>query len=221
MRFLSRILTSLSENKFVRLYVEKSTFRLSLSLIFGLILNLVYVVFNAIYGIIYGSFWFITVSIYYAMLAAISYAVLQTGVGGEPLDSEKERRTCFVCGALLLLLDVPMTVIMIYTALGVRAIPINSFLLAELTLYSTFTVVRTAYLIVRSRKNDSCMERAGYTVRAVCALMSLFNLSILLAGRGNGSDQFNMFFAIAVSIAVLFFASTLIRCSKREIKGQE
>lgn len=214
MRYLSRITTSLKKlltrNKYIDRYIKSSEFRITLSLLLNMMSNILYVIFNAIYGIIHGSLWFASVAVYYVLLASVSYTVLKLNLSEKTVDKEEERRTCIRCGALLIVFDFPMTVIMIYSAIG-SVPPLRSIVfIAELAIYSLFAVIRAVKGIVHS-KGAGFKLRTAYTVRLVYALISIFNLRLSVSDSDTIAERINLLLALLVSATVFLLAVLLIR----------
>jgi hypothetical protein len=170
-----------------------------------------------VYGIIYGSPWFITVAVYYTLLAILSYTVLNAEKNVHK-TSITARRTYLRCGVFLIVLDFPMTVMMIYAALGIGELSYNSLWLFELIIFTLFSFFRAIFGIFKSRIESSFRNRTVFTVRLVSNLVSIVNLSIALSERDSVSISINLFVAGVASVITFLVALFLIKSINDELK---
>ncbi len=221
MRKFSRIKAFIKDllagNKLLSLYFKNKNFRINLSLFLSILLNTVYVIFNAVYGIVYGSLWFISASVYYTILATVSYMVIKAK-GFAKREPRKAHRAYLRIGALLLILDILMTPIMISAVLNNRPIFKNSFLLGELIVHFAFSFFRALYAIIQSRKSKNKGCRAAYTVRSTAALTSSFNLCIVLIPSTDASRSLLVFLAVFVSFLIFMLSLFLIVGERKAYK---
>ena len=215
MRILPNIKSFIIKNKFVSKYFRSRKFRINISIVFNVIYNTVYVAINTVFGAVYKSPWFFTVAIYHCLLLFVSYIILKAE---ERISSfpQKVRRSCIMSGALLIVADIPMTVMMIYTARAGGAGFKNSLLISELVFYCVFNVIRVIYSIIQSKRNSAPVRRVIYTVRSVSALMSLFNLFVALIPIAGSGVILRTLLALFVSATVFILSALLIHYLRSE-----
>lgn len=205
-----RLKAAVLNNKFFKRYVKDRNVRVNFSLAIALISSLVYVAFNAVSGLIYSNAWLIVVGIYYLLLAIISYKTLK--IKTAPFDNEQYSRRVFRrCGVLILILDIPMTAMMIYASFGAFRTEYTPFFVTALIVYSVFSFISAIWGISLSRLTSSLRQRTAYTLRFVSAMISIFNVRIALFSSDADDIKLNIFLSAALSLTVMLLALFLIR----------
>ena len=195
-----------------RRYLRDVLFRWYVGICAGLTFNLCYAVFRAVTGVLYGSVWLIASAVYFLLLALIrvSLAVSYRRRAGKPADFE--RRRYLRTARLLLLLNLPMSALILLTLAG------NS----ETSSYPGYTIYASAaytfWLIshdviqtVRFRRLGSPILSASAAVSLVAVLMSLFGLQngmiVTFSAQADGfRQQMNTLTGIGVSLATVAIA---------------
>ena len=213
-RLFGKIKDLLAKNRYFRLYINDYEIRLTLTLLFGLLLNLTYVAFNAVSGILYRSAWLITVAAYHTMLVAIHYIILRVGSAG---DLRAERRASVLGGILLLAVDIAAGAMIFYTLRVGRAPSYSSVVVITLAAFAVYNLITTALALSRKRESERPTYRAAHTVRIVAAMMSAFNLitatlpSLPLDSRAVVALHF--VFGALISLTVLVLTLVMLSAS--------
>ena len=95
-----------SANTFVNRYFKDMSFRGSISVYQGMIVNFIYVIFRVVTAIKYASVWFISIAVYYLVLGIMrTYLIVKYRADSSYLDECK----CYKkIGILLFVLNIPM-----------------------------------------------------------------------------------------------------------------
>ena len=202
-------------------YMSDVHFRNRVSLYFGLTVNLAYIVMKLSAGIVYRSAWFVSLAIYYALLAVMRLFLLRYKPGG---DDVGELRRYRMCGFLLLIMNQALAGIVIFMVHQNRGFRYPGVLIYAMALYSFYAVITAAVGIVKTRRRQSPVLSATKAVSFVAALVSILSLTTaMLAQFGSGDDaDFRRSMTAAVGggvcTVVIIMASYMIRRANKELK---
>lgn len=193
-------------------YLRDALFRWYVGICAGLTFNLCYAVFRAVTGVLYGSVWLIASAVYFLLLALIrvSLAVSYRRRAGKPAGFERHRylRTA----RLLLLLNLPMSALILLTLAGdseVSSYP--GYTIYASAAYTFWLITHAVIQTVRFRRLGSPILSASGAVSLVAALMSLFGLQngmiVTFSAQADGfRQQMNTLTGIGVSLATVAIA---------------
>lgn len=176
----------------------------------SLILNLAYAIYNSILGFISHSWWFITLSIYYAVLSVMRFAVLRIKRKSETeIFAKKFTGFCFV------FLSVCLVGTVILSAVTNRGVKHNEIVMITIALYTFTKVVLGIINLVKSKKRSSPAFKTLRNISFADALVSVFSLqrSMLVTFEGMGESDvtlFNILTGSSVCIAVFVLGVNLI-----------
>lgn len=152
-------------------YRKNSEMRVTLSLLFGLVLNAFYIIFNLVVGIAQENLWFITVSAYYIIIF-----ILRTILIGNRLEEGVIRQI----GEVMLMLGVALTGMIVYTILTDRGKPHSDFVLVCLFGYTVFSVIRALFGIRCAKRENKFYHRIVYSIRLSETFVSFFTFQTYL-----------------------------------------
>lgn len=195
-----------------RRYLRDALFRWYVGICAGLTFNLCYAVFRAVTGVLYGSVWLISSAVYFLLLALIrvSLAVSYRRRAGKPAGFE--RRRYLRTARLLLLLNLPMSALILLTLAGnseVSSYP--GYTIYASAAYTFWLIAHAVIQTVRFRRLGSPILSASGAVSLVAALMSLFGLQngmiVTFSAQADGfRQQMNTLTGIGVSLATVAIA---------------
>ena len=161
--------------RYLELYIYDSKIRFNIATLVGIIFNAFYIVLNLILGIFYENAWFVTVSVYYLLIAFFRYVLIDGGGSTEVYNDNFH-----TLAQLMLVLAFPMGGMVVYTVLfGTPRTP-PSTVLPIFAIYAFFSLVKAIIGIVFSLKGKSSVRLGAHFVRLSLALMSAFNLQTSL-----------------------------------------
>lgn len=165
---------------FGRNYIGDLVFRGSVGLYSGMATNFFYVVFRIFVGIRYASVWFITIAIYYLLLAIMRLSLILS-YRNRNVKSElcRYRRTAW----LLFLLNIPMggmIVLMVQTDSGYSY---PGYVIYLSALYTFYTIILSIVNLVKFRKLGSPILSAAKVLNFVAALMSMLGLQTAMISQ--------------------------------------
>lgn len=207
----------------VRIYMSDISVRNNVYLLRGLISGILYSAFNMFAAILYNSRWFASVAIYYLLLVLTRYILFFTSKrheGGEGVTHLLYKR-CRTVGIVMLLLNIAMASIIVYTITTGRATKHSPIVVYLLAFYSISILIFNAVSVVINRKKRLPYSYLISRIISFCAsLMSLFNLvnSVVygLGIQGEAARLSNAAVGIIVIALVLFLSMTVIvKCNRR------
>ena len=161
-------------------YLDDLAFRGNISLYQGMAVNFFYVVFRVIAGIRYASVWFISMAVYYLVLACLrTYLV----IGYRKRTPLREYRCYRTTAWLLFLLNIPMggmIVLMVRTNSGFSY---PGYVIYLSALYTFYTMATAVINLVKFRKLGSPILSAAKVLNFVAAMMSILGLQTAMLSR--------------------------------------
>lgn len=169
----------------VRRFAEDVRFRTRVSLYQGLLVNLLYIAVKLASGICYRSWWFITLAVYYALLAAMRVLLLWRWGGIGP---EMELRRCRLCGAVLLLMNIALAGMVILMVRQNQGYDYPGMLIYAMAAYSFYAVIVAAVNAVKFRRHGSPVLSAAKAIHLAAALVSILALETAMLSQFGGAD---------------------------------
>lgn len=197
--------------------VDDSRFRIVTTATMSFIINIVYAIYNGILGIADGSWWFITMSAYYAVLSIMRvYVVLH-----ERKKKNDERRVMRFAGVFLLLLSWVLAGSVVLSATHDVAKSHHEIVMITIALYTTVKVTLAIINAVKARKSDSLLL---ITIRniscadAAASVVSLQRSMFASFGDVTGNDVFIMNIATgtAAFLFVLLMGAFMVAAKKKK-----
>ena len=184
--------------------------------------NLLYIAIKLTSGIYYRSWWFITLAVYYALLAATRFLLLWRWGG---IGLEMELRRYRLCGAILLLINVAlagMVVLMIHQNQGYDY---PGVLIYAMATYSFYMVFIAAVNVIKFRRHGSPVLSAAKAINLAAALVSILALETAMVAQFGGGDDYRKMMTAAtgcgVCVMILGMAVFMIVWSTKRIRQLE
>jgi len=176
----------------------------------SLVFNLTYAVYNCVLGFVSHSWWFITLSAYYAVLGVMRFAVLQI-----KRKSETEIFAKKFTGFCFLFLSVCLVGTVILSLTDNRGVKHHEIVMITIALYTFTKVVLGIINLVKSKKLSSPAFKTLRNISFADALVSVFSLqrSMLVTFEGMSEGDiflFNVLTGTGVCISVLVLGINLI-----------
>lgn len=204
-------------------YLREAMFRAEASLYQGFFINLLYAGIKLCSGILYRSVWFITLAVYYILLALMRASLLHyVRKGGK--DDTSEWRRYRLCGIILLFMNVALAgiiILVVYKNSGFEYPGVLIYVMAMYAFYATITAVRN---MVKFRKYGSPVMSAAKVISLTAALVSMLSLETAMLTQFGAADD-PMFRRImtastgaGISMIVLGMAVFMIVRSTKQMK---
>lgn len=196
--------------RFVSSYFENSEVRFNVGVLFGLVFNVGYIVFNLLLGIMTENVWYVSVSAYYTLVVVLKYMLIGNS---QENSGQISARTV---GALMAILCLPMSGIIIYTAVTNADHASAGAPIVVFALYAALGILRALYGIFLSKHKEKSEYRTAQLIRLSLAFISLFNFQTSLFSFISISDRaatvLNVITGGAISLSML----TLAKVSGKE-----
>ena len=202
-------------------YLTDIHFRSRLSLHTGLTINLAYIIMKLSAGIYYRSAWFVSLAVYYALLAVMRLFLIRP-VNGR---AEEFRRYRF-CGFVLLLMNQALAGIVLFMVRQDRHFRYPGYLIYAMAAYSFYAVIAAVVNVVRTRRHNSPILSAAKAVSLVAALVAILSLTTAMLAQFGGDDdpafRRTMTGAVGggVCTIVIFMAAFMIWRANKNLKSK-
>lgn len=196
-------------------------FRAEISLHQGFLINLAYIGGKLACGIRYRSPWFISLAVYYALLALMRLLLL---FRRKRLDCLGELRRCRLCGMVLLLMNLALAGIVYFMVHQNRGYDYPGTLIYAMAAYSFYAVILAAVNVVKFRRHGSPVLSAAKAINLAAAMVSLLSLETAMLSRFGGEDgplfrkRMTGAAGAAVCVLVLGLAVYMIAGAARSIR---
>lgn len=184
-----------------------------------LILNAAYTAYNGVLGVMHSSYWFLTMTAYYAILAVMELFIL--GYKWRVRGEEAERIATRFTGIMLIALSIVLCGMSYLGAFHDSAERYGTIVMITIAAY-TFWKLSTAIVnFVKAGKRASLSIRAFRAITCANAVVAIYSLqrSMLVSFEGMDSADIlimNMVTGAAVYFIVLALGISLILKSRRE-----
>lgn len=207
-------------------FLTNAAFRTEVSLYFGLCINLAYAAIKTVSGIIYHSLWFITLSIYYILLAVMRFLLLVTRKKHSDVDIFAEFRRYRSCGVLLAFMTLALAGMVMFIIRREGDYDYPGALIYMMAMYAFYAVITAIINIVKFRKYGSPVLSAAKAINLTAALVSMLALETAMINRfgGSGGDFRLMMTAVSGGVVcafVLLMAFYMIVQANRALKNPE
>ncbi|MDE5782377.1 MAG: hypothetical protein K2I03_13015 [Lachnospiraceae bacterium] len=199
-------------------------FRTEIELYQGFFINLLYIVMKLVSGIYYHSMWFISIAVYYILLAVMRFMLLYRGKKKADRDTmEAELRRYRLCGIMLLLMNQALAGIVIFMVHQNRGYEYSGLLIYAMAVYSFYAVIIAIINIVKFRRHGSPVLSAAKAINLVAAMVSILSLETAMVTQfGDGNTAFRQIMTGAtgggICTIVLAMAIFMIWKSTRQLK---
>ena len=169
----------------VKRFAEDVRFRARVSLYQGLLVNLLYIAVKLTAGIRCRSWWFITLAVYYALLAVMRFLLLWRWSG---IGMEMELRRCRLCGAVLLLMNIALAGMVILMVRQNRGYDYPGMLIYAMAAYSFYAVIAAVINVIKFRRHGSPVLSAAKAIHLAAALVSVLALETAMLSQFGDAD---------------------------------
>lgn len=169
-------------------YINDLAFRGSVSIYQGMTVNFLYVLFRIVVGIRYTSMWFISMAVYYLVLAVLRLSLILSYRQKVNIDELRcYRRTAW----LIFLLNIPMGGMITLMVLTNSGYSYPGYVIYLSAMYTFYTMVTSVINLVRFRRLGSPILSAAKVLNFIAALMSILGLqTAMIAQFSVESDSF-------------------------------
>lgn len=206
-------------------FVSDAKFRTEVSLYQGFAINLLYIAIKMASGIYYRSLWFISLAVYYILLAVMRFLLLHRRSRENDLLLQKvELHRYRLCGVALLFMNVALAGIVAFMVHQNQGYNYPGMLIYAMAAYSFYAVIIAVVNVIKFRKHGSPILSAAKVINLIAAIVSILSLeTAMLSHFGNEDDPLFRkkmigYTGSGVCILVLGIAVLMIVKSSKQIK---
>ena len=171
-------------------FFEDVRFRTEISMFRGLFINILYIAMEIFSGIIYKSIWFISLAVYYFLLALMRIILLRPSknkkIFREKIEEEFYRYRA--CGIILLFMNQALAGIVIFMVHQNRGFEYSGFLIYGIAIYAFYAFITAIVNLVKFRKLHSPVLSAAKVINLVAAMVSMLSLTTAMLARYGEND---------------------------------
>lgn len=165
-------------------------FRTELSLYCGLLINFLYILMKLFWGIYYRSVWFISLAVYYILLAAMRFILLRRRDSRtKVISAESEVRHYQMCGIALLIMNQALACIVFFMVYQNRGFDYPGSFIYAMAAYSFYSIITAVIGLVRFRNQGSPLLSAAKVINLVAAMVSVLALETAMLARFGDVDD--------------------------------
>lgn len=204
-------------------YLKEDMFRAGVALYQGFLVNILYAVIKMFSGILYHSVWFITLAVYYILLAVMRASLIHY-----MRDNRKNQlsgwRRYLLCGIILMFMNIVLAGLVILVVHQDSGTEYPGMLIYVMALYAFYAAIMAVWNVVKYKRYGSPVMSASKAINLTAALVSMLSLeTAMLAQFGTtGSPLFRKVMTAStgagISLIVLGMAVFMIVRSVKQIK---
>lgn len=184
------IVKKLQSHPFGSRFMGDVRFRTEISLYQGFFFNSVYIVVKMAAGIYYQSIWFVSLAVYYILLAALRFLLVHHSKRKKQREKmEEELHRYRLCGIMLLLINQALAGMVVFMVHQNRGFDYPGLLIYLMALYSFYSVIIAVIHLMKFRKHGSPVLSAAKAVNLVAAMVSILSLETAMLAQFGGDDE--------------------------------
>lgn len=171
-------------------YLTDVAFRAEVSLYPSLFINLMYAAMKMVSGILYSSVWFISLFVYYILLAVMRFLLLTSARKKHREQSlASEFRRYRACGILLAVMDLALSGIILFIVRQDGGYDYPGVLIYIMAMYAFYAVISAIINLVKFRKHGSPVLSAAKAINLTAALVSMLALETAMLTQFGGTED--------------------------------
>lgn len=186
-------------------YLSDRSFRGEVGLYTGLTMNILYTVFRMASGIVYGSVWFISLGIYYAVLALSRFYLIYARKrhAGKIIE---EYKSYVKTAVMLLVLNFPMGGMIVLMVIDNAGFSYPGYVIYLSAAYTFYTAIIATVNIGKYKKLGSPILSAAKGVSLITAMMSVLGLQTAMLSSFAEKGEAYAKVMNAITGGIVFFA---------------
>ena len=220
----------LHENKYTDRYLTDRDLRMRTSLYLGLVITFAFATFKVVLGLVYNSGWFFAMAGYNVILGLMRFVLVRQTLK-KGLSEYKERllglQSYRVCGWLMMVLNVAVSVIMFMVIVQKQTIQYNMIVTIGLAAFTFYCFTKAIINMIKYRKRKNPIYAAVKRIDMVKAIVSIFTLQVAMLTTFQGQGEainvgfMNTLTGVAVTIAINTIGALMIAGVKGDFRELE
>lgn len=173
---------------FVGRYLQEDRFRSEAALYRGFLINLFYAGVKMFSGILYSSVWFVTLAVYYILLAIMRFSLLHHVRKSEGNKASAWKRYR-LCGVVLLFMNFALSGIVVLVVHQNRGFEYPGMLIYIMAMYAFYAVIMAVRNVVKFKKYGSPVLSAAKAINLTAAMVSMLSLETAMLTQFGAADD--------------------------------
>jgi len=220
----------LHANKYTDMYLTDKDLRVRISMYRGLLISFVFATFKIILGFVYNSSWLFAMAGYNTILSLMRFIVIfrsQKKGLSEVEERKRGLRSYQVCGWLVMILNIAVSVIMFMVIVQKQTIEYHMIVTIGLAAFTFYCFTMAIINMVKYRDRKNPVYAAIKRIDMVKAIVSIFTLQVAMLttfnGQGDAIDVnlMNTLTGVAVTIAINTIGAMMIAGGKGDLRELE
>lgn len=215
---IKKMKKGLYNNKYVNKYLTEKELRIRISLYGGLVINICFAIFKVVMGVLYQSKWLFAMAGYNTILSLMRFILVYRDRTDKEVESNDEKRTrgiysYNICGWLMLLLNVAISVIVFIVVFENQTIEYPGFMIYAIATYSFYCMTMAIINMVKYWHRNNPIFSAVKRIEMAKALVSIFTLQVAMFtqfGTGEGADVKIANFATGGTVCIAITAMAVL-----------
>lgn len=225
------------KNRYANAYLTDKELRMRISMYRGLLINFCFATFKIILGFVYNSSWLFAMAGYNVLLSIMRFVVIFRSQAKGLSEIEERRRglqSYRVCGWLVMLLNIAVSVIMFMVIVEKQTIEYHMIVTIGLAAFTFYCFIMAVINMIKYRERKNPVYAAVKRIDMVKAIVSVFTLQVAMLtsfGGQNGTTLgaessvnvgfMNTLTGVAVTIAINTIGALMIAGVKKDFKELE
>lgn len=196
-KIIKKIKAYLHRNKYTNTLLTEKELRIRISLYGGLAVNICFAIFKVVMGVLYQSKWLFAMAGYNTILSVMRFILVYRDQTERRVESDYEKRarglhSYKVCGWLMLLLNIAISVIVVIVVLDNQTIVYPGFMIYAIAAYTFYCLTMAIINMVKYWHRHNPVFAAVKRIGMAKALVSIFTLQVAMLTQFGESDGFSM-----------------------------
>lgn len=225
---IKKIKKYLYKNKYTNRYLIEKELRIRISLYGGLVLNICFAIFKVVMGAMYRSKWLFAMAGYHIILSGMRFILVYRDQTDKKEESDYEKKvrglhSYRVCGWLMLLLNIAISVIVIMVVFDNQTINYPGFMIYAIAAFTFYCLTMAVINMVKYWHRHNPIFSAVKRIGMAKALVSIFTLQAAMITQFGGEDSFDYRIAngatgFAVCVIITIMAVLMLIGVKKDYK---
>lgn len=237
-RIVLRVKKELYSNKYSHEYLTNKELRMRISMYRGLLINFCFAAFKIIMGFVYDSSWLFAMAGYNMILSLMRFIVIARSQKKGLSELEERRRglrSYEVCGWLVMVLNIAVSVIMFMVIVEKQTIEYHMIVTIGLAAFTFYCFIMAIINMVKYRERKNPVYAAVKRIDMVKAIVSIFTLQVAMLTSFGGENAgamgntvgaasefdpnlMNTLTGVAVTIAINTIGAMMLAGVKKDYK---
>lgn len=208
---VKKVKKGLYRNRYTNKLLTEKELRIRISLYGGLAINLCFAIFKVVMGVLYQSAWLFAMAGYNTILSGMRFILVYRDQNNRKEESDYERQmhglhSYKVCGWLMLLLNIAISVIVIMVVFHGKEIVYPGYMIYVIALYTFYCLTMAIISMVKYWQRHNPVFSAVKRIGMAKALVSTFTMQAAMLtqfGSGNSLETKMANAATGISVCVI------------------